>query len=58
MSPLWSDMALARAALATLEEADQVTPLTRPAPRMAAGATAAGERIRRLLRPRLTSVAL
>jgi len=58
MSPLPSDMAFARAALAKFEEADKATHVTRPAVRRSQGATAAGERVRRLLRPRLSSFAL
>jgi hypothetical protein len=58
MSPLWSDMALARAALAKLEETDSATSFTRSPARPSTGATAAGARVRRLLRPQLSSFVL
>jgi hypothetical protein len=57
MSPLWSDMALARAAWAKAEEYDSVDgakakPLS--APRL----TATNRSVRRVLHPRLSSYAL
>jgi hypothetical protein len=58
MSPLWSDMAFARAALTKLEQADSATTFTRETVHPSQGATAAGERVRRLLYPRLSSFAL
>ena len=57
MSPLWSDMALARAAWAKAEEYDSadgamVKPLSAPR------STVASRPVRRVLHPRLTSFAL
>ena len=54
MSPLWSDMALARAALAKVEERDSVTHFANPKPRPGAF----DRRVRRLPYPRLSSFAL
>jgi hypothetical protein len=57
MSPLWSDLALARAAWAKAEEYDsadgaKVKPLSGPR------SIVASRPVRRVLRPRLTSYAL
>jgi hypothetical protein len=57
MSPLWSDMALARAAWAKAEEHDladgaKVKPLSAPR------STVANRSVRRVLHPRLSSFAL
>ena len=57
MSPLWSDMALARAAWAKAEEYDsadgaKVKPLSAPR------STVASRPVRRVLHPRLSSCAL
>lgn len=57
MSPLWSDMALARTALAKAEERDSLTLLVDPRPRRHDAANMNGP-VRRPIRPRLTSVAL
>jgi hypothetical protein len=54
MSPLWSDMALARAALAQVEERDSVTHFAKPKPRSGAN----DQRVRRLPYPARTSFAL
>jgi hypothetical protein len=58
MSPLWSDMALARAALASIEEQDSVTHLGKAKPCSAEPASRKCRRIRRVPRPRLSSFAL
>jgi hypothetical protein len=57
MSPLWSDMALARAAWAKAEDYDsadgaKVKPLSAPR------STTGNRLVRRVLHPRLSSVAL
>jgi hypothetical protein len=57
MSPLWSDMALARAALAKVEERDSLKFLGRSSSEKPQAANTNGP-VRRLLHPRLTSVAL
>jgi len=57
MSPLWSDMAFARAAIAKLEQADSAATFTRGTV-PSEGAKAAGGRVRRLLYPRFSSFAL
>jgi hypothetical protein len=57
MSPLWSDMALARTALAKAEERDSFTHLVDSKPKRRDAANTNGP-VRRPIRPRLTSVAL
>jgi hypothetical protein len=57
MSPLWSDMALARAALAKAEERDSFTRFVEPKPKRHDAANTNGP-VRRPLRPHLTSFAL
>ena len=57
MSPLWSDMALARAALAKVEERDSFTRFVEANPKKREAANSNGE-VRRPLYPRLTSFAL
>jgi hypothetical protein len=57
MSPLWSDMALARAALAKAEERDSFTRFVEPKPKKLDAANSNGP-VRRPLHSRLTSFAL
>jgi len=57
MSPLWSDMALARAALAKVEELDSLKYISRTSSEKPQAANT-NRPVRRLLHPRLTSVAL
>jgi hypothetical protein len=57
MSPLWSDMALARAALAKVEELDSLKYIGRTSSEKPQAANT-NRPVRRLLHPRLTSVAL
>ena len=57
MSPLWSDMALARAAWAKAEENDPVD-LATIKPQRVAKPAAVNRPVRRILYPRLSSFAL
>jgi hypothetical protein len=57
MSPLWSDMALARAAWAKAEEFDSVVE-GKVKPLQAGRPSAASRPVRRVLHPRLGSCAL
>jgi hypothetical protein len=57
MSPLWSDMALARAALAKAEDRDSFTQFVEPRPKKLDAANTNGP-VRRPIRPHLTSIAL
>jgi hypothetical protein len=57
MSPLWSDMALAQAALAKVEEHDSFTRFVEPTPKRRDAANSNGP-VRRPFRSHLTSSAL
>jgi hypothetical protein len=57
MSPLWSDMALARAALANAEARDSFTQFVEARPKRLNAANTNGP-VRRPIHSRLTSVAL